>query len=132
MADAEGESVMKGSGIPAGNGGGFTLIEVIISLAILSITLITIITAFNKTAVTAANDGVITTAVMMAQEQSVAAGLRGFPAPGATVWTEDKRYPRYTYRRSVTETPYANARLVAVDVSHDGKQVFKLEKYIIK
>jgi len=123
---------MKGFDMSAGNGGGFTLIEVIISLAILSITLVTIMTAFNKTAVTAAGDGVITTAVMMAQEQSVAAGLRGFPAPGATVWTEDKRYPRYAYRRTVTATPYANARLVAVDVSHDGKSIFTLEKYVIK
>ncbi len=123
---------MKGSGMLAVNGEGFTLIEVIISLAILSITFVTIITAFNKTAVTAANDAVITTAVMMAQEQSAAAGLYGFPAPGETGWTEDARYPRYTYRRSVTATPYENARLVSVDVSHDGKQVFKLEQYLIK
>ena len=114
---------------------GFTLIEVVISIAILSIALVTLVSVMNQTVATAAESSALTSGVMLAQEKltSVENEADGIaPVPGTSAWESDDRYPRYTYRVVVEETPFPDVMLAAVQVRHDNRAVFSLDSYLIK
>lgn len=115
----------------SGPDAGFTLIEIVISLAIISIALITLLTIFNRTVVTSTDSGILTKSVMLAGSKMALAELDGKFAPGESEWEEDENYPRYRYRKTVTETGLGNALLLQVDVEYDGRQIMTLENYVL-
>ncbi len=111
---------------------GFTLVEVAISIAIISITLVLLLGVFNKTIATAAENGVITNAVMLGSEKMASFDTGAFPEEGDDKWREDLRYPRYSYRTYIAPTPFPDVRLVRVKVRHDDKEAFSLDRYMVK
>jgi prepilin-type N-terminal cleavage/methylation domain-containing protein len=112
--------------------GGFTLIEIVISIAIISISLVTLVSAFNRTAVAAAESSVLTGATMLGQEKITVANDAEFPETGEGKWETDERYPRYRFRKAVTQTPFLDVRLVTVQVQYDLKNAFDIQGYMIK
>ena len=120
---------------------GFTLIEIIVSLAVISIALVTLMTVFNRTVAAAAESGVLTDAVMIAKEKIALAGSAGESSSsagktkaGTGEWTDDERYPRYRYRRVITEVSFysVDVYMVEIEVQHDEKDIFTLAKYLRK
>ena len=114
---------------------GFTLIEVVISIAILSIALVTLVSVMNQTVATAAQSSALTGGVMLAQEKLAIVGTDAggiVPVPGTSTWESDDRYPRYTFRVVVEETELADVMKAAVEVRHDNKDIFSLDSYLIK
>ena len=114
---------------------GFTLIEVVISMAILSIALVTLVSVMNQTVATAAESSALTRGVMLAQEKLSTIGTDAdgiAPIQGTSAWETDDRYPRYTYRVVMEETPLADVMQAVVEVRHDNRAVFSLGSYFIK
>lgn len=114
------------------NENGFTLIEIMISLAVISISFTILLSVFTKTLATTAESGILTSAVMLAEEKIALVGEKKFPEPGVSDWKEDVRYPNYSFRTTVKETPFEGARLVAVDVQYNERPEFTLENYVIE
>lgn len=120
------------TGLPQG---GFTLIEVIISIVIISIALVTLVSVMNQSVATAAESRALTESVVLAQEKLTMLDRNssgGLPAPGSTDWVKDERYPRLTYRVTVEETPFEGVREIAVEIRHDRRVIFTLESYVIE
>ena len=114
---------------------GFTLIEVVISIAILSIVLVTLVSVMNRTVATAAESSALTSGVMLAQEKlSIVGTDEGgiVPIVGTSAWESDDRYPRFTFRVVVEETPLMEVMKAAVEVRHDNKAIFSLDSYLVK
>jgi len=114
------------------NENGFTLIEILISLAIISISFAILLSVFTRTLVTTADSAILTSAVMLASEKIALVGEKQFPQPGVADWEEDERYPSYSFRITVKETPFPGARLVSVDVRYNERSKFTLESYVIE
>ncbi len=113
------------------NENGFTLIEILISLAIISISFAVLLSVFTRTLATTAGSGTLTGAVMLAKEKIALVGEKQFPEPGVSDWEEDERYPSYSFRTTVKETPFPGARLVSIDVQYNERPEFTLENYVI-
>lgn len=114
---------------------GFTLIEVVISIAILSIVLVTLVSVMNQTVATAAQSSALTGGVMLAQEKLAILGTEEggiVPEPGTSAWESDDRYPRYTYRVVVEETPLPEVMQAVIEIRHDNRAIFSLDSYLIK
>ena len=114
---------------------GFTLIEIVIAIAIISIALVTLLSAMTRTVATAAESATITKSVLLAQEKLT--GLNpeyGETAaqPLSTDWLTDERYPTLAYKVDVEETQFEGASQVTVQVRSGGKNIFTLESYLIK
>ncbi|GMT41821.1 MAG: hypothetical protein IEMM0002_0232 [bacterium] len=111
---------------------GFTLIEILISLAIISIAFTTLLSAFNRAIAAASESVIMTNAVMLADGKIALVGERALPEPGQSDWKTDERYPNYDYRTIVAETPFPSARLISVTVNFNDREIFTLESYVIK
>ncbi len=112
--------------------GGFTLIEIVISISIISIVLVTLLTVFNRTLVTSSQSEILTSAVMLANERVALIAIEPNLPIVQGEWLEDERYPRFRLRRTITETEFENVRLVVVEVKHGDSEIYKLEDYAIK
>lgn len=111
---------------------GFTLVEIVVSMAIIGITLVLLLSVFNKTIVTAAENGVITSAVMLGGEKMAALDASTLAETTSDVWLTDTRYPRFDYKPLINKTPFPNVSLVRIKVRHDGKVRFSLDRYMVK
>ena len=111
---------------------GFTLVEIVVSLAIIGITLVLLLSVFNRTIITASENGVITAAVMLGNEKMAALDANTLPETSEDAWLTDKRYPRFDFKPLVNETPFPDVRFVRIKVRHDGKERFSLDRYVVK
>jgi prepilin-type N-terminal cleavage/methylation domain-containing protein len=111
---------------------GFTLIEIVISLAIISISLVVLVAALNRTIATSHENTVLTSAVMLGGEQMHLAMNADFPDIGTSEWKTDVRYPDYRFREAVSPTPLPEVMRVTVEVEHRSKKAFELQGYVIK
>jgi len=114
------------------NEGGFTLIEIVISLAIISISLVVLVAALNRTVFTAAENTVLTNAVMLGGEKMQLAMNGDFPDTGTLDWKTDDRYPGYRFREVVHSTPLPDVMRVSVEVEHEKDKAFELQGYVIR
>ncbi len=111
---------------------GFTLVEIVVSLAIIGITMVVLLSAFNKTISVAAENNVITSAVMLGSEKMASLDALTLPDNEDNTWKTDKRYPRFDFRSSVSQTPFPDVSFVRLTVRYDGKEQFKLDRYLVK
>ena len=114
---------------------GFTLIEIVIAIAVISIALVTLLSAMTRTVATAAESTTITKSVLLAQEKLTMLNPEQFESsavPLSTDWLTDERYPTLTYKVDIEETEFPGASQVTVQVRSGDKNVFKLESYLIK
>lgn len=112
--------------------GGFTLVETVIALAVVSIALVVLMAAFDKSMLSAAHSSALTRAVMLASEKIALVGDSKLPPIGISEWQDDNRYPRFRYRTKIGETPFKDARQVTVTVKMDEREIFLLDSYILK
>jgi len=113
------------------NNKGFTLIEIVISMAIVSISLVTLLTVFNRSLLSSANNSILTHAVMLADERmALVSSNPSLISDGS--WTKDSRYPGYLYKQTITPTPLKGASSLTVAVRHGAKNIFSLQNYLVK
>ncbi|MDH5543593.1 MAG: prepilin-type N-terminal cleavage/methylation domain-containing protein [Nitrospinota bacterium] len=108
---------------------GFTLIEIVISVAIISIALVTLLTILNRTIVASGDSSILTRGVMLAEEKLTVAEVEGELAAGVSEWETDKRYPRFRYRKTVEPTPLEGVVQVKMEVMYDKKAVVSMENF---
>ena len=114
---------------------GFTLIEIVIAIAIISISMVTLLSAMNRTVATAAESSDITKSVMLAEEKlTMLDPIYGETATGpvSTDWLTDKRYPTLTYKVDIVETRFSGANQITVQVRSGEDYTFTLESYLIR
>ena len=108
---------------------GFTLIEIVISVAIISIALVTLLTVMNRTIVSSNGSSVLTRAVMLAGDKITVAEVEGALGSGVSEWEKDKRYPRFLYRKTVEPTPLSGIVQIKMEVMYDNATIVTLENF---
>lgn len=119
-----------------GRRSGFTLLEIVIALAVLSISLVTLLSAHGKAVAISANADALTDAVTLAREEMEKLHIATSPAEERSEKLKRDDYPEYEWRVIIKETPFTNvweARL-AVFKSGDKEErpVFSLVSYLSK
>lgn len=101
---------------------GFTLLEVMVSMAILAIAMVTLLSAGNRAALLFGESERMTTAVTLAREEMerLYAGPR--PELGLSEPREREDYPDWRWRVEAKETPFPGAVEVAVLVYPKDKE----------
>ena len=98
-------------------GDGFTLLEVMVAVAILAISLTALLGLKNRDL---ANEGLsweMTTATLLAREALLSEKLKGFPPLGEESGAFDDSYAGYRWRRVVSATPFEGIREIRVTVA---------------
>lgn len=115
-------------------GGGFTLLEIVIALAILSISLVTLLSAHGRAVTISANAEALTDAVTLAREEMEKLHIATTPVEERSEKLKRDDYPDYEWRVDIKETPFTNvweARLVIFKSGDkEERPVFSLVSYL--
>jgi len=115
---------------------GFTLLEIMVSLAILSIALVTLLSANNKALAMIAESESMTDAVTLAREEMEKLYIEPTPEAGVSDKKSSEDYPRFKWRVEIVETPFEGVMEARVKVFEAGDEketpVFSLKAYITK
>jgi general secretion pathway protein I len=95
---------------------GFTLLEVLISLAIVAIVLITCLRAQNQSIRLYQLSRDLTIATILARQKMGEIELAGFPELGEEEGDFEDAFPEFTWRQRVSETPFEEARRVDLSI----------------
>jgi general secretion pathway protein I len=95
---------------------GFTLLEVLISLAIVAIVLITCLRAQNQSIRLYQLSRDLTIATILARQKMGEIELAGFPELGEEEREFEDAFPEFTWRQRVSETPFEEARRVDLSI----------------
>ena len=100
------------------NNSGFTLLEVMIAIAIISIALIALQTLNNRTIATHGYLQRMTQATLLAQDimSEVESSSEDVPLQVADQGVFEEPFDQYRWQISFSETPLASVRMVTVDV----------------
>ncbi len=102
---------------------GFTLIEVMIAIAIIAVALVVILHSYGLGVSMANVSQDFSLATLLAQGKMAEIELEGFPEVGGEEGDFGEEYPRFTWRKRVTETPIEDLRKVTLTVSWDEKNL---------
>ncbi len=118
------------------NGRGFTLLEVVIALAILSISLVTLLSAHGRAVTLSADAEALTDAVTLAREEMEKLHISAMPVEEYSEKRDRDDYPEYEWKVEVKETPFANVWEARLTVFRTGdkeeRPVFSLVSYLSK
>jgi general secretion pathway protein I len=95
---------------------GFTLLEVLISLAIIAIVLITCLRAQNQSIRLYHLSRDMTVATILARQKMGEIELAGFPELGGEEGDFEDQFPGFTWQKTVSMTPFEEARKVDLSV----------------
>jgi len=95
---------------------GFTLLEVLISLLIIAIVLITCLRAQNQSIRLYHLSRDMTIATILARQKMGEIELAGFPELGEDEGDFEDKFPGFSWQRSVSVTPFEEARRVALSI----------------
>ena len=95
---------------------GFTLLEVLISLAIIAIVLITCLRAQNQCIRLYHLSRDMTVATILARQKMGEIELAGFPELGGEEGNFEDNFPGFTWQKTVSMTPFEEARRVNLSV----------------
>ena len=95
---------------------GFTLLEVMMALAILAIVFVVLLGLRNRDMVLAKHASNLTAASLLAQEKLVEAELAGFPELGKQKGDFGKRNENFTWEQTVVPMPLEQVREVQIRV----------------
>lgn len=95
---------------------GFTLLEVLISLAIVAIVLITCLRAQNQSIRLYQLSRDLTIATILARQKMGEIELAGFPELEEEEGDFEDAFPEFTWRQRVSETPFEEARRVDLSI----------------
>lgn len=96
---------------------GFTLLEVLVALAILSIALVVLLGLRNRDVALVDATRHLTVATALARMKVVEVGLEGFPELGEAAGEFGEGYPEFHWQRVVSSTPFDYVREVRVSVA---------------
>ncbi len=95
---------------------GFTLLEVMVSLAIISLTLTMILSLLNRSAAIHVSSEQSTIGILLAQEILVKTELGGIPSVGQTKGDFGSKFPQFRWSRDVKSTLFPQVREVFIEV----------------
>lgn len=95
---------------------GFTLIEIMVSLAVLAISLTVLLGLRNRDIALSAYSGHLTEATLLARQRISEISLAGFPELGAREGDFGEEYPNYKWKEEVKQTPYDVVRELNLEV----------------
>jgi general secretion pathway protein I len=95
---------------------GFTILEVLIALAIIAIVLITCVRAQNQNIRLHQLSRDITIATILARQKMGEIELVGFPELGENEGDFEDTFPRFTWKTAVSMTPFEEARRTDLSV----------------
>ncbi len=95
---------------------GFTLIEVMIALSILSIALVVLLGLRNQGITLAARSRHIIEATLLARQKVTEVSAEGFPELGEKKGDFGVDFPQYTWRQDVVQTPFSVVREIMLEV----------------
>ena len=95
---------------------GFTILEVLIALAIIAIVLITCVRAQNQNIRLHQLSRDITIATILARQKMGEIELVGFPELGEDEGDFEDTFPRFTWNTTVSMTPFEEARRIDLSV----------------
>jgi general secretion pathway protein I len=95
---------------------GFTILEVLIALAIIAIVLITCVRAQNQNIRLHQLSRDITIATILARQKMGEIELAGFPELGENEGDFEDTFPRFTWKTTVSMTPFEEARRIDLSV----------------
>lgn len=103
-------------GSPHINRRGFTLIEIMVSLAVLAIALTVLLGLRNRDIALSAYSGHLTEATLLARQRISEVSFAGFPDLGAREGDFGEEYPNYKWKEEVKQTPYEVVRELNLEV----------------
>ncbi len=95
---------------------GFTLIEMMVTLAVLAVSLVALLGLRNRTAALSAHARHVTEATLLARRQVAQISLSGFPDLGIRQGDFGERVPSYLWREEVKQTPFDLVRELILTV----------------
>lgn len=95
---------------------GFTLIEIMVSLAVLAIALTVLLGLRNRDIALSAYSGHLTEATLLARQRISEVSFAGFPELGAREGDFGEAYPHYKWKEEVKQTPYEVVRELNLEV----------------
>ena len=118
------------------NKAGFTLLEVVISMSILSISLVTLLSAHNRAIAMNDNAVKLTEAVTLGREEMERIYMGALPQPDVSEIQTREDYPGLQWTTNVKKTPFEGAYEVDVKVARKGKdmkhEIYTLKAYVNK
>ncbi|MFB3061088.1 MAG: type II secretion system minor pseudopilin GspI [Candidatus Binatia bacterium] len=96
---------------------GFTLLEVMVALAVLAIALTVLLGLRNRDFELRTHAHNVTVASLLAQEKLAEAEMGAFPSVGEQDGGFGNRYPNFMWQRSILATPFDSVREVRVRVT---------------
>ncbi|RMF80519.1 MAG: type II secretion system protein [Nitrospirae bacterium] len=133
-----GTSRHPAAGAAAGASAGFTLLEVLIAVAILGTTLVAVLQLHASTVDLVARADRMATAARLAKNRMVDALRDGLPAPGEEEGDFEPPDPPYHWVQRVQETPYSTEQAkvyeISVEVSWGDRpdQRFRVRTFRVK
>jgi general secretion pathway protein I len=109
------------------NGSGFTLLEVLIALAIVGGLLVTLIYTLNYQLGLVGRQETVTVATLLAKNKMME--MEKLPETGKGVF--DAPFDGYTYETSVKDSPYPGIGEIIVSVKADKEEV-KLNEFVFR
>jgi general secretion pathway protein I len=112
--------------------GGFTLLEVMIAMAILAIVLVAVFQSQSQSVSMAGRARFLTTASLLAQERMAEAERAGVDRLLTTSGDFGVHYPGYEWKIEVNDTPLDNLKQVSVTVANNwmgANHVYSLVYY---
>ncbi len=115
---------------------GFTLLEIVVALSILSISFVALLSAQTRAMIVSANAMELTGAVTLAREEMERYHIKPLPDPGVSEPKKRDDYPEFTWVTEIRETPVNRAFEVTIRVfeagGKDKPEVVNLKSYITK
>lgn len=102
---------------------GFTLIEVMIAIAIIAIALVVILHSCGLGISMASESQDFSLATLLAQGKMAEIELEGFPEVGGEEGDFGEEYPRFAWKETVTESPIEDLRKVVLTISWAEKNL---------
>ena len=95
---------------------GFTLIEIMIALSVLSIALVVLLGLRNQGIALAARSRQVIDATLLARQKVTEISAEGFPELGEQSGDFGANFPQYTWRQHVVQTPFNIVRELLLEV----------------
>jgi general secretion pathway protein I len=113
---------------------GFTLLEVLVALAILSIALVVLLGLRNRDVDIVNTTRELTTATALARMKIVETQVEGFPDLGETTGEFEDDYSQFHWYRAVSSTPFDYVREVRVSVrwGQADREAVELVRYVFQ
>ncbi len=99
------------------NKNGFTLLEIMVALAVISISLVVLLGLRNRDLVLAATARDMTQATLLARQKITEIQLIGFPDLGEKKGDFGEEAPNFRWRQEVVQTPFDSVRELLLEVS---------------